>query len=237
MTEKNRIFVELKYRETQFCIWRLTDEEYQQLRDNSLPIKEDSRFFLHLALSEHYNPERLTLPKAFLTLEHLFGKTSHQFDDWKGTFSFPLLLEVRKDAGCFFYLWRIYDHRGSLYFPLYRVLENGANGYNVNAYRDPFELEFSREEINQFISYFYGYLIGVSKWIYRFSTRTFLKKIDSENIIYGYKDGEFFERQFDSEEEYEKEIRLFEETYETTVMEEKSGDVKSLLQKIVNKAL
>jgi len=118
----NRKHIDIKWIEIQFHLWRLTDEEYRQLRSSSLPIKDDGFSLLELMLYERYKPNRLTLPKAFLTLEHLFGKTSNFFDDWKGSFSFPLLLLVQKPLEHFFYLMKIYDHRGSLCYPLYRIL-------------------------------------------------------------------------------------------------------------------
>lgn len=117
----NRKHINLKRRETKFHLWRITEEEYRDLRGNSLPIKEDGFFLIELSLSERHNPDRLTLPKAFLTLEYLFGKTSDFFDDWKGSFTFPLLLLVQKSKAQFFYMLRIYDHRGTIYYPLYRI--------------------------------------------------------------------------------------------------------------------
>ncbi len=222
--------------ETQFHLWRLTEEEDSRLRDNSLPIKEDGMFLMQLMLSERHNPDRLTLPKAFLALEHLFGETSHLFDDWKGSFSFPLLLAV-KTAGQFFYLLRVYDHRGSLQFPLYRILENGVDGYDIHAYREPLEIEFSREEINEFICYFYGYLVGVAEIINELPKKSFLKRIDSNHILYGCQDGTFFEEQIDSEEDYKAAIQTFEETYGTSVQEEQVENLRSLLQRITGEGM
>jgi hypothetical protein len=73
--------IQFQRSETEFSLWRLTDGEYQQLRQNSLPIKEDGMFLLRLMLYERSEPEQLTLPKALITLEHLFGHSSDWFDD------------------------------------------------------------------------------------------------------------------------------------------------------------
>ncbi len=228
----NRKHIDIKWSEIQFHLWRLTESEYSQLRSSSLPIKEDGLSLMEFMLYERYNPNRLTLPKAFLTLEHVFGKTSDFFDDWKGSFSFPLLLLVQKPVGQFFYLMRIHDHRGSLYYLLYRLLENGVGDYDVNVYHEPEELEFSRGEINDFISYLYRYLVSISKKICQPPIQPFLKHIDSNHILYGYRNGEFFEEQIDSESEYKAAIQAFEETYGSVVIEEQSGNLKSLLQQI-----
>jgi len=89
---------------------------------------------------------------------------------------------------------------------LYRVLENGIDDYNINVYREPFELEFSREEINQFICYFQGYLNGFFETIDQSSLSPFLKYIDSNLILYGYREGNLFEEDFESEEDYQQAI-------------------------------
>lgn len=231
----NRKYINLKRRETKFHLWRITEEEYRELHENSLPIKEDGFFLIQLSLSERHDPDRLTLPKAFLTLEYLFGKTSDFFDDWKGSFTFPLLLLVQKSTAQFFYMLRIYDHRGTIYYPVYRILENGAEGYDLNVYHEPFENEFSRQEINEFISHLHGYLVGVSTWVCQPPSQPFFKRIDSNHILYGYRNGEFFEEQIDSEEEYKAAIQTLEEICGSKDVEKQSRNLKLLLQQITGR--
>ncbi len=232
--KESRHHLNLKRKEISFDLWRLNDQEYNQLRENSLPIKENLLFLFILYLSERDDPERLTLPKAFLTLEYLFGQTTTFFDDWKGSFSFPLLVRLTKTNGQFYYLLKVSDHRGTLYFNWYRVVETGIDDYDINIYRDPFDLEFSQDEMKEFLSYFYGYLTGVSRRFDKIPPAPFFKKIDSNNIIYGYGSGEFFEKHFDSEEDYQQAIKSFEEFDGTKVMENKSEELQLLLQKITH---
>lgn len=227
-----RSHLNLNRRETDFDLYRLSEEEYRQLRENSLPIKEDFRFLWQLFISERCNPDRLTLPKALLSLEYLFGKTSTYFDDWKGSFAFPLLVILNKPQGEFFYMLRIYDRRGSLSFSWYRVLENGANDYDINIIRQPFDLEFSHQEMNEFISYFYGYLIGISESAIQLRQRSFLKQIDSNWIIYGSRAGELFEEEFNSQEDYQQAITTFKQTYSCETIADKSIEIQLLLQAI-----
>jgi hypothetical protein len=237
MTKKERHYLDLKQGETQFHLWRLTEDEFRQLRSNSLPIKDDGMFLLQLMLSERDNPERLTLPKALLTLEHLFGKASDWIDEWKSSFSFPLLLLLNKPVGRFLYLLRIEDYRGSVEFRLYRILENGADGYDINTYREPFELEFSREQINQFICYLYGYLAGVARIVCNQQIQPFIRLIRASHILYGYRDGEFFEEQIDSPEEYEAAIQAFDEVYGSLKQERQSQDLRALLETITGETV
>jgi hypothetical protein len=231
---KSRHYIDFEWAEISFNLWRLRDEEYHKLRQSSLPIKEDSLFIMRLFLMERDNPDRLTLPKAFLALERLFGKNSDAFDHWKGSFCFPLLLMLEKSQGNFFYMLRVYDHRGSLQMGLYRVLENGIDDYDIYVYREPFELEFSREEINQFICYFHGYLNGFSGTIDQLFLSPFLKCIDSNLILYGYREGDLFEEDFESEEEYQQAIAAFETVYGSRKSEDASREIQLLLQKITD---
>ncbi|NJK52140.1 MAG: hypothetical protein HC936_03690 [Leptolyngbyaceae cyanobacterium SU_3_3] len=233
MTSQTRDHITFSQGDNQFDLWRLGDQEFQQLRQHSLPIQEDSGFMLQMAVSEHYNPDRLSLPQAFLTLEELFGETSSWFDEWKGSFSFPLLLVLTKNQRQFFYLLRILDHRGSLCFPLYRVLEQGAEDYDINVYRSPFELEFSGEEINKFTCYLYGYLRGASEWASKLPFSSFLKQVDSNLILYGGRDGELFEEHFESDTAYRQAIEEFKQTYDTEVKTRESEEIQSLLRRVM----
>ena len=236
MTDSTRDQISFKLEDTQFNLWRLGDDEYQQLRQHSLPIKQDAGFMFQLALSEHCNPDRLTLPEAFLTLEALFGKTSTQYDPWKGSFSFPLLMVLTQKQGRYFYLLRILDHRGCVDFPLYRLLEQGARGYNIDAYRAPYELEFPTEAINKFIGYLYGYLKGTSTWVCKISPPAFLKQVASNFILYGCRDGTLFEESFESDTDYHQAIEAFNQTYEVDITARESKEIQSLLQRIIKES-
>ena len=90
-------------------------------------------------------------------------------------------------------------------------MEAEVEGYDKQIRREPFEIEFSRQEINYFISYFYGYLEGYFHSI-RLSmpSEQFFKRIDSNHILYGYKDEQYFEEQYASQEAYRAEIRNLE---------------------------
>ena len=96
MTDIKRHELELKRGETQFHLWCLTEDEFRHLRSTSLPIKDDNIFLLYLLLSDRNNSERLSLPEVLVTMEYLFGKTSDWFDKFKSSFSFPLLLVLKK---------------------------------------------------------------------------------------------------------------------------------------------
>ena len=93
---KKRNKVELQSKDIKYQLWRLDDSEFRKLRKNSLPIKDDNMFYIHLYLSNNESKEQLNLAQSFLTLTHLFGESSDWIDDWKSSFSFPVLLIVEK---------------------------------------------------------------------------------------------------------------------------------------------
>jgi hypothetical protein len=75
-------------------------------------------FYLNFYLSERDNKNKLNLAELFVSLTDLLGESGDWIDDWKGSFSFPVLLVLEKEQGKFFYLMDIYDNRGTLYFNL-----------------------------------------------------------------------------------------------------------------------
>ncbi|KAF3887686.1 MULTISPECIES: hypothetical protein [Nostocales] len=229
---KKRCKLDLQHAGIKYQLWRLDKSEYEKLRENSLPIADDFRFYLELYLSDRTREDRLNLAETFIILEWIFGESSNLFDDWKGSFCFPILLVVKKQIGRLYYLMSIYDRRGSVYFSLYRIIENSIYGYETQRLREPFEFEFSRQEINCFLNYFYEYLKGyfesVKDIIY---PQNFIKKIDSNLIIYGYKNGEYFEDQYDSEDSFQEAIRIFEEVDGVLL---KKTDIDAILQEITS---
>ena len=207
--------LELESRGIKYQLWRLDDTEEQKLRDSSLPIDDDYMFYVQLGWSDRGSKDKLNLAEVFITLEWLFGKTSDFYDEGKGSFRFPVLLIIEKTIGIFYYLMVIADHRRTVYYRMYRIIENNIDGYDTQRTREPFELEFSRQEINYFLSYFHGYLSGCFKVAkLMIPIEAFLKKINSNLILYGYKDGIYFEEQHEIPETFHASINLFNEKYE-----------------------
>ncbi|MBU7585696.1 MAG: hypothetical protein KAF91_22900 [Nostoc sp. TH1S01] len=127
---KERRKVQLQRQDIKYELWRLDDTEFRKLRRRSLPIKEDSLFYMNFYLSERDNKNKLNLAELFVSLTDLLGESGDWIDVWKGSFSFPVLLVLEKEQGKFFYLTDIYDNRGTLYFSIYRVLESDVEGYD-----------------------------------------------------------------------------------------------------------
>jgi hypothetical protein len=213
-----------------YHLWRLSEDEYRRLRQSSLPIKIKRFLLWKLWLSEQNDQERLSLPKALLSLEALFGKSSDFLDTWKCSFTFPLLLMLTRPSGQFLYLVRIQDVRGMLDVWLYRFLETGSEGHDIDVYQDPVENEFSCEEIDRFICCIYAFLSGMGLTLR--PQQPFLKRIESQNIIYGYDGNDFFEEEFDSEEAYQAAIASFMQKYDFLDKAQQVESLQSLVSDI-----
>ena len=230
---KERYKIDLHSARIKYDIWRLDDSEYAILRRNSLPLV-DCDLDMHYYLSRTYNKsDNLNLAELFTILEWLLGETSNSYDNWKCTFSFPTLLVINKEGGTFFYLMNIYDFRGSIEFKICKIVENPPKeAIDRATLRQPFESEFSKEEIKYFFSYFYGYLEGYfhsAKSI--IPKKTFLKTVDSNQLLYGCKDNEYFEEYYESEEIYKAKIASFEETYGAFVNKK---SINTFLEEIIS---
>ena len=203
---KNKV-INIDFRGNHYTLKRLDEHKYYELWKNSLAIADDYGFYLQFYLYLEQQGESLNLAQIYVTLEKLGGESGKFFDDWKGSFSFPFFLEVIKNGHKFDYLLNIYDHRGSVYFGIRKQLQP-QDSYDARVIHQPFPEEFSQEDINEFISYFYGYLQGYFEEIKSSYSQFFYKVIDSNFILFGYKNGEFFEEHYDENEEYEQAVKL-----------------------------
>jgi hypothetical protein len=200
--KSSRRQISLKYSKSsiQFHLWRLSDVEYSHFREASIPIRIDSRFLMMMYFFERDKSKEPTLPMTLVSLEKIFGFSSDYFDSYKQAFRFPLLLSLERASGRFFYLLEVCDYKGMVEYNFYRLLDSENDGNNTD-YHEPFELEFSQEEIELFINYFKGYLIGTARSDLH-NIQPFWKHIDSSYILYGYRNGEFFMQEYESDRKY-----------------------------------
>jgi hypothetical protein len=221
-----------------FELWRLSDAEYRQLRLQSFPLRIDGMILWRLARDQRHRPDRLNLAKVLLILEAEFGKSSTDLDDWKQTFSFPLLLAISKPQGMFYHLLRIEDYRGGLEFRFYRIVDDVKySDESLDVYHEPLADEFSTDEIAYVISYLWGFLEGRAS---RFGTpdaeiKPFFRHVDASHIIYGYWDGQFVETVIEDLAEYQQQVQTLEAQYGEPALSEtaKVDRIRAMIQEIV----
>jgi hypothetical protein len=185
-----------------FALYRQTDAEHWDSLRRSVAIEEDYGFYLHL----HYwrQPgQELNFAQVYLTLKHLAGESSRFLDDYKMAFSFPFAMDVIKRNQTIAYLLEVRNIRDSLCFTLRKMVDADDKRLKDGYIHPPFEDEFGKEEIRCFKSYFYGYLLGYWKSLKPEQLQPFVRRVSAALIIFGYCDGNAFEEQFESSEEYE----------------------------------
>jgi len=183
---------------------RLNDDQFYELHNNSIPIFDD---YGHLmSLNRYENTIFPNFSKIYVTLKKIFGESGKYYDDWKNSFSFPFLIYFKKDEEQFVYLMNIFNIRSSIEFSIRKVIHIDDETYKKDVLHDPFE-EFPREEINYFIEYLAGYLTGYFKSLEKQYDEPFFKTVESNLILFGYKDGSYFDDQYDNEEEFHQAIR------------------------------
>jgi hypothetical protein len=97
------------------------------------------------------------------------------------------------------------DVKGGLSFffrKVYASQEECGDKFDRDVLRTPFEDDFSADEMKCLMHWFAYYLIGFMKSYATFFTEPFARGQESCFIIYGYRNGDFFEDSHDDEESY-----------------------------------
>jgi hypothetical protein len=203
--------INLKKDKIHYRLTRLDDDAYDKFFPDALPIEDDCWFCHQLYRSMEQLGYPLNFAQVYVALKLLSGESNEALDDWKGSFAFPFKLDIRKENGKFAYLLNIYNIRETLYFGFRKILTpDEKKRYDRWVIHRPIENEFSREEINDFTSCFYGYLLGFFEVVKEGYNEPFFKRVDSNGILFGYKDGQFFEEHYKDEKEYKKAVEVYE---------------------------
>jgi hypothetical protein len=202
-----------------FELWRLTDVEYQALREYSFPLRENGLLLMNLRQDDRRSGRWLMLPKLLVALEEDYGEASSNIDSWKQTFSFPFLVKFTKADESWPYLLRLEDYRGSLEFNFYRVVNDQKFAeVRRDAYQEAIDGELGKEEMKYWISFLWGYWYAISEWrceqkVKMNQISPYFRHIDSNHIVYGFSDGEFFQYQIESEKQYDADVARLRKQY------------------------
>ena len=204
--------IQLKVDDIHYTLTRLYDRQHYTLQRRSLVIADDYGFYMHFYNDMRSLGQALNFAQVYVALQSLCGESGILFDEWKSSYTFPFLLKVCKAEQTYDYLLTIYNYRDTLYFGIRRVCQPGEEQhYDQRVIHQPFPNEFSRQEINCFIGYFYAYLGGYFEVIGKYYDTFFFKRVDANMILFGYKEGEYFETAYDTEDEYEQAISKLEQ--------------------------
>lgn len=144
----------------------------------------------------------LGLPQIYAALTVLTGPSGDLYDGWKGAFSFPFKLTMRRHGRESRYLLRLVNFRSLVKPSLYRLQKPGES-YSHSSYHPPFDDELNTNDLIHVVDFIRGFLEGFLETMPRWTT-PFLKEVQSNFILFGYdpKAGAFFEESYDHEEAY-----------------------------------
>ena len=191
-------------------LWRIDDEARVKLYKDSLPIQPDYDFYDDFDRWLKAKRMDLSFAQMYVTLKSLSGESSRNFYPFKSSFSFPFLLYIQKQGRSYLYLLDIYNYRDHFCFRINKCAEPGRFTYDKSRTYAPFEHEFSRDEINGFICRVYFRLKSEFRKIEKEYDQFFFKGVRSEAMLFGYREGEFFELHFEDGKGYQEAYELLE---------------------------
>lgn len=203
-TPVKNISMNIQTKKMIYKLIRLNDEQFYLLRKNSISIFDD---YGHLmSLSKDKDLIYSSFSKMYIVLKGLFGESGKYYDDWKGSFSFPFLIYFQKGEEEFGYSMNIYNFRSSIEFNIAKLIHADDEKVKRGILHNPFD-EFPRDEINYFINYFVGFLSGYFESARKRFDEFFFHTVKSNLILFGYKDGNYFDNQYENEEEFDEAIQ------------------------------
>ena len=210
MINNNDIFqqkptIELILKGDKCELYRLDDEQYYFLSQNSFFVR--ANMYILMLAEKHFQKQNqtLNLPKLYAILTELAGKSSKLHHKSKSSFCFPFLIKIeKKDKELNNYLLILSDWGGYFDFRFKRLIGEDKKYANVeqDVTMEPFEDEFSAEEIDYFVFYFYRCLVCYFEKVYQANHENFFKYVDRYLILYGYTDGEFWEKHYEEYDYY-----------------------------------
>jgi len=200
----NNIFIDIETEVMTYKIIRLNDEQFYLLRKNSLSLFENYGHIMSLSRDDSIIYS--SFPKMYVTLKHIFGESGSYYDDYKGSFSFPFLIYFKKGEEEFGYAMNIYNVRSVIEFNMAKLIHADDKTATRGILNHPFD-EFPESEITYVINFLVGYLTGYFRMLVKGYNEFFFHSVQSNLIVYGYKDGKFFQNHYNSEKKFDKVIQ------------------------------
>lgn len=183
----------------------LNDMLYALLWEQSVAIHDESYWNLFLLKQslERHGEQPLQFGQIYVALKHLCGHESSAVrDTWKSGFLFPFLLTGTWNQQGLLYLLRIATYRSSLEMSLRRLMAVDHTSLDRHVIRQPLENELPQAAITELCMRLYGFLEGYIRTIPHNAIEPFYRCINSNLILFGYRDGAFFEQHYDDPDDY-----------------------------------
>ena len=198
------IFIDIETDVMTYNLIRLNDEQFYLLRKNSVTLFEDYGHLMSLSRDKDYIYS--SFPKMYITLKDIFGESGSYYDDYKGSFSFPFLISFQKGEKGYEYVMNIYNVRSAIEFNMAKLIHADDKTIERGILYRPFD-EFQESEITYVTNFLIGYLTGYFRMIVKGYNEFFFHSVQSNLIVYGYKDGKFFQNHYDSQKKFDTAIQ------------------------------
>lgn len=195
----NRTSLNIKADDRSYLLTRISDQTYRELAQNSLHIATDYGFLFDLAYDESLIYSSMS--RMYASLSEHFGPSGKMYDDYKGSFSFPFSLSFEHEGQSLTYLLRFFNARTSIEYQLMKVCRQREHGLDTRVLHEAFA-DFTDPQIYFVISFLAGFLSGYFESVERFYEQFFFQSVESNWIVFGFKDGKFFDTQYETEEEF-----------------------------------
>jgi hypothetical protein len=169
-----------------------------------IPIQNSAYWKVGRLLAER----PLILPKLYAALTFLTGPGDSNYDDFKGSFSFSFELKVNKNDKVSRYFLHLYHVRSHIEFALYQVIPE-ANDIDTRVMRSPDPELFSEADIENF-SIFFCAFFNAKAHAANYTPNPFVKFSDSDLLLFGFCDNEYFYTQHKNREKFEEEKKRLE---------------------------
>lgn len=198
-------------------IKRIDDNSFYELDSHTLAINVRQEYWWdYLRVSQ--NPRLKAAPLAFFlaTFEYAYKPSGHFYDHYKGAFSFPFAVNVLHHDMGIPYLLHVTCWRGEVEFRFRKIISADETRYDKRLEHKPFDDEFSEYQMSivakallrlaedKWQSNVQNNQSGETAFPGEESLRDFVKAIDSNNILFGCKNGQFFEKHYSNQNEYEQ---------------------------------
>lgn len=199
---KETINFELSLDGKKFLIKRIDGNDNWRCFRNSLCIEPNYAFWWEMEKSAKITAPGLA--EFYAMFRAAYGESGQCYDDWKGAFSFVFKVtpvDALRVNGRATYLLNAVNSRVAVEFRFRKILGKNDRGFQMGLVFAPFEDEFSRTQMDGVSAYLLGYANGLWKSFPQ-HTPEFMKRIDSNLVLYGYENGQFFHNQFEDYEAY-----------------------------------
>jgi hypothetical protein len=110
---------------------------------------------------------------------------------------------VHKGHSAHLYVLNLVNWRSTVEFRFRKVISPDCRDFDRMRIHPPFSDEFPAQDINRVVAYLYGFTQGVVEALHRlaYPIEEFVKKVDSNLILFGFRDGAFFENHYEDSAE------------------------------------